>query len=271
MTGLHRSAVLLGLVLGLSSAGASSADRIEIVPLKNRSADELIPLIRPMLDQNEALSGTGYQLILRAPPARQEEIRTLIAQLDQVAQQLRISVRRAAREEIDRERSQADIRIGTDGSEVEARGRAIIRSTQDKGDEHNHFQVTALAGTPAFIHTGEAFPTPTQSGYIVNGRPVVTQGIEYQQLSSGFYALARVQGQEVTVDISPQREVFDPHGSGQIRTTAVVTTVRGRLGEWLELGGTTQRAEHQSGGILHSTRNKEDAQQTFWLKVQLAD
>ena len=259
------------LLFSLFAAQLHAADRIEIVPLKNRSAEELMPLIRPLLDSDEALSGTGYQLIVRAAPDRQDEIRSLIAQLDEAAQQLRISVRRAAREEIERERAQANVTIGTHGGEVEARGRAIVRSTRDKGGERNYFQVTALAGTPAFIHAGEAFPTPTQSGQIVNGQVVITQGIEYQQLSSGFYALARTQGDQVVVDISPQREVLDPRGSGRVQTTSLITTVRGRLGEWLELGGTAQQRSHNGGGLLRSTRSKDDTQQTLWMKVEAVE
>lgn len=265
-----RMAVVI-LWLSLLTLQAFAADRIEIIPLKNRSAEQLMPLIQPMLDQNEALSGTGFQLIVRAAPERQELIRALVAELDASARQLRISVRRAAYEEIERERVQANVAIGAGGGEVEARGRAIVSSTRDKGDERNHYQVTALEGTPAFIHTGEAVPIPSQSGYLVNGVPVITQGIEYQQLSSGFYALARTHGDEVTVDISPQREVLDPRGSGRIQTTALVTSVRGPLGEWLELGGTQQERTHAGGGLLRSTRSRDASQQTLWLRVEPVD
>jgi hypothetical protein len=269
---LYRSLVTLALVLfALAGARAFAGDRIEVIALKHRSAAELMPLVEPMLNQDEALSGTGYQLIVRAAPPRLEEIRALVAQLDRSARQVRISVRRAAYEEIERERVQARVVIGAGGGEIEARGRAIVRSTRDKDGERNHYQVTALEGTPAFIHTGEAFPVPTQSGYTVDGYPVVTQGIEYQQLSSGFYALARTHGDEVTVDISPQREVLDPHGSGRIQTTSLVTTVRGRLGEWLELGGTSQQRTQEGGGLLRSTRSRDDAQQTLWLKVETVE
>jgi hypothetical protein len=268
---LYRAFTTLALLLfALAGAQAYAGDRIEVVPLKNRSAEELMPLIAPMLNQDEALSGTGYQLIVRAAPPRLEEIRALVAQLDQAVKQLRISVRRAAREEIEREQAQAHIAvIGSGGGKVEARGGAIIRSTRDKSGERNHYQVTALEGTPAFIHTGEAFPTPTQSGYIVNGLPVITQGIEYQQLSSGFYALARTNGSEVAVDISPQREVLD--GRGRIQTSSLVTTVRGQLGEWLELGGTSQQRSQEGGGLLRSTRSKDDTQQTLWMMVETVD
>ncbi|MFP5504565.1 MAG: secretin N-terminal domain-containing protein [Gammaproteobacteria bacterium] len=267
----RRFAALAFLLCVLAAAQAIAGDRIEVINLKNRSAEELMPLVQPMLNRDEALSGTGYQLIVRAAPARLEEIRALVAQLDQSARQVRISVRRAAYEEIERERVQARVAIGATGGEVEARGRVILRSTRDQGDERNHYQVTALEGTPAFIHTGEAFPVPTQQGYIVNGRPVITQGIEYQQLSSGFYALARTHGDQVTVDISPQREVLDPHGSGRIQTTALVTTVRGRLGEWLELGGTREERRQEGGGLLRSTRSKDDTQQTLWMKVEAVE
>jgi len=262
--------LFLWLVMGISTTSMAS-DSIEIVPLSNRSAEELMPLIRPLLDPNEALSGTGYQLIVRASPVRQEELRSLIAQLDQAAKQLRISVRRAAYDEIERDRAQANVVIGTGGGDVEVRGGAIVRSTRDKSGERNNYQVTALEGTPAHINTGEAFPVPTQSGYIINGQPVVTQGIEYQQLSSGFYALARTNGDQVTVDISPQREVLDPRGSGHIQTTSLVTTVRGRLGEWLELGGTSQQRSQQGGGLMRSTRSKDDTQQTLWMKVEAVE
>ena len=271
MNVLQRFSILIGLLFALLSAGILATDRISVVPLQNRSAEELMPLVRPMLDHGEALSGAGYQLILRATPARQDEIRALIAQLDRAVQPLRISVRRASREVIERERVQGHVAIGTQGNELQVRGHAIVRTTADKGDERNHFQVTALEGTPAYIRTGEAFPVPTQTGMVVNGRPVVTRGVEYQQLYSGFYALARVQGPEVTVDISPQREALGPHGRDRIQTTSLTTTVRGRLGEWLELGGTSQQRSHQGGGLVRGTRNKGETEQTLWLKVEPAE
>ena len=261
--------LLTGLLLIASASWA--ADRIEVLPLQNRSAEEIIPLLRPLLNQNEALSGTGFQLILRADPARQSELRGIIAQLDQAAQQLRISVRRASFADIQQERAQAQVSVGVGGGEVEARGRAIVRSTEDRGNEHNVYNVTAQENTPAFIYTGEAFPTPTQSGQIINGQVVVTQGIEYQQLRSGFYALARTRGDEVTVDISPQREVLDPRRSGHIQSTALVTTVRGKLGDWLELGGTSQQRSEQGGGLLRSTRSRGDTHQSLWLKVDAVE
>lgn len=274
-TGMTKTGIVrtfLGLLFVLLSAHAQAGDSIKMIPLQSRSAEELMPLIRPLLDPSEALSGTGYQLIVRATPERHEEIQALVAQLDQAAKQLRISVRRAAHEEIERERAQANVVvIGSGGGNVEARGGAIVHSTRDKSGERNHFQVTTLEGTPAFINAGEAFPVPTQSGYIVNGQPVVTQGIEYQQLNSGFYALARTHDDEVTVDISPQREVLDPRGSGHIQTTSLVTSVRGRLGEWLELGGTRQQRSQQGGGLLRSTRSKDDTQQTLWMKVETVE
>lgn len=268
MTTVRTLAALSTLLFVLLSTAGMTADRIDVIPLKHRSAEELVPLIRPMLDPSEALSGTGYQLIVRAAPERQQEIRALAAQLDQAARRLRISVRRAAYEEIERERIQGAVDIGAAGGAVEARGRAIVRSTRDTGGERDRYDVTAVEGTPAFIHTGEAFPVPAQSGQVAGGRVVIREGIDYRQLSSGFYALARTQGDDVIVDISPQREVLDPRGSGRIQSTALAATVRGRLGEWLEVGSTGRQRTGHGGGLLRSTRSRADTQQTLWLKVE---
>lgn len=268
---MSRRQRLAVLILWLLSTACLAAASIEIIALQHRSADELMPLLKPHLEANEGLSGTGYQLILRAAPQRQHELRALIAQLDQAAETVRISVRRAARETIARERAQAEVSLGAGGSEVEARGRAIVRSTRDKAEDNNNYQVTTLAGTPAYIHTGQAIPIATQTGSIVQGQVVVTQGIAYQQLQSGFYALARTRGDQVSVDISPQREVLDARHSGQINSSALQTRVQGRLGEWLELGGTAQRSTHQGGGLLRSTRSHADSEQSWWLKVERVD
>ena len=43
---------------------ADQNDPLQIIDLKNRPADEIIPVIKPMLKPNDAITGTGYQLFL---------------------------------------------------------------------------------------------------------------------------------------------------------------------------------------------------------------
>ena len=84
---------------------------------------------------------------------------------------------------------------------------------------------------------------------VVNGQIVdrVVEGTEYRDASTGFSVVPRIQGNLVTLDIDPQRETFDDSRRGAINVQRVVTTVSGRLGEWMDLGGVNEsRSDGQS-------------------------
>ena len=63
-------AVLLALCLAALTVQAESIATIE---LQNRPADEIIPLVKPMLGPGDAITGQGFQLFLRAPPDTQAQ------------------------------------------------------------------------------------------------------------------------------------------------------------------------------------------------------
>lgn len=260
--------VLLGTLI--SSCVVSASEKIEVISLQQRPAEELIPVIKPVLRSGETVTGKGYQLVLSAAPERITELKGMVAQLDGAVQQVRIAVRRASPREIDAEALQAKTAVSVSGGDVDARARARIYSTRTRSQDNDQFSVTTLEGTPAYIQTGESIPVPGGYGYY--GGPVapariVSPGMWYKDVTSGFYAVARVHNDSVTLHVSPQREALSNQGNGTINTSGLVTTVRGRLGEWLELGGTSDSSTQRSRGITHSTRSREDDKTTWWVKV----
>ena len=72
--------ILAGFILLLFSAPVWA--ELEIIALKHRSAEEVLPVIRPLLDQGDAASGMNYQLILRTSPRNLEQIRRLLESID---------------------------------------------------------------------------------------------------------------------------------------------------------------------------------------------
>jgi hypothetical protein len=98
---------------------------------------------------------------------------------------------------------------------------------------------------------------------------VITDSLSYQHTGAGFHARARVNGDQVQVDIAPERSLLSPAGGGIIETGGLVTTVRGRLGEWIELGGTGESHQHRGRGITHRTQEKARDRDRFWLRVDL--
>lgn len=260
--------VLIGSLLFTSAVTAN--EKIEVIPLQQRPAEELIPIIKPVLRNGETVTGKGYQLIINAQPERIAELKGMVEQLDGAVQQVRIAVRRASPRDIDAENLRARTRVSVSNRNVDARARARIYSTRTRSQDNDQYSVTTLEGTPAYVQTGESIPVPGGYGYY--GGPVaragiVSPGLWYKDITSGFYAVARVNNDNVTLHVSPQREALSNKGNGTINTSGLVTTVRGRLGEWLQLGGTSDSSSQRSRGITHSTRSREDDKTLWWVKV----
>ena len=80
---------LLALCL---TALTAQADSITTIQLHNRPAEEIIPLVKPMLGQADAITGQGFQVFVRAPAATQTQIEQMISALDVAPKMLLISV-----------------------------------------------------------------------------------------------------------------------------------------------------------------------------------
>ncbi|MDP1996739.1 MAG: hypothetical protein Q8J90_06040, partial [Gallionella sp.] len=82
--------ILAGFILLFFSAPVWA--ELEIIALKHRSAEEVLPVIRPLLDKNAVASGMNYQLILRTSPRNLEEIKRLLESIDVAPRRLKITV-----------------------------------------------------------------------------------------------------------------------------------------------------------------------------------
>ena len=79
---------LFAVCMALAGVSAARAQSLEIIELRNRPAEQVIPIVQPMLEKGGALSGTGFQLFVRTSPANLAQIRQMVASLDRAARQL---------------------------------------------------------------------------------------------------------------------------------------------------------------------------------------
>jgi hypothetical protein len=63
---LIRSA--LSAVLAALAVHAAGQNMLEIIPLRYRTVDQVLPALRPLLEPGGTLTGQGNQLIVRASP-----------------------------------------------------------------------------------------------------------------------------------------------------------------------------------------------------------
>ena len=141
--------------------------------------------------------------------------------------------------------------------------------------EDNTQTLQVLEGSSGFIRAGQSVPVPQRQVVrtIVNGQVVerVGNAVEYRDVTSGFYVLPRLAGDRVTLEINPQRDTLarpeQNLPSGSVNVQQAATTVSGRLGEWMEIGGVAHSASNQQSTILGSTRETSSDNRRILLKV----
>jgi type II secretory pathway component GspD/PulD (secretin) len=230
------------LLLAFVAPAALAQGVLEVISLRHRTADQVIPVLRPLLEPGGALSGQYNQLIVRTSPGNLAQIRAVLDSIDQPARRLTISVRFDAAQDSVRSGVQTDARISNRGSSAEIR----IQDSSSSAGERVDQRIQVLEGGQAYISTGESRI--------------------YGQAGTGFAVMPRVSGGNVTIDIATQQEAFTRGGA--IQGQHAVTSVSGRLGEWIDLGGASSASSRVDSGILSSRERSTTGSRGIWVKVE---
>ena len=281
--------LLLSIALMLSTFGQLMAHEMKVVQLQHRSADEVLPLIRPLLSDGEVASGMGDQLILSTSPEKLAQIKQILASFDRAPRRLRISVMQDVdqatlarmREVSGRVRLGNSARLDVPGSgnqnglnvQLQQGGdtlNARIEDRDSQNKDHKTQKVSVLEGGRAYIRVGQTVPIPQRQ--IIQhpwGTEVVEQ-TQYQDVSSGFYVSPRIRGDNVTLDISTQNDSLgNMQGNYPVQNVQrSATTVSGRLGEWMEMGGVSQHQESRNDSLSSRSSSSTDDNRNIFIKVE---
>jgi type II secretory pathway component GspD/PulD (secretin) len=285
-----RPRAVAAVLLLAAGTAASQTTVLEVIPLRYRTAQEVIPIIQPMLARDGSVSGLQGQLIIRTTPANLEEIRRILASIDTAPRQLVITVRQDA--DTDRSRSTAEVSGSVGGehgrvvippaSRDPRGGNVVLRDGDDRVRVHvvegrdiesdrNTQTVRVMEGREAFVRVGQSVPVRERQvrRVVVGGQVVeqVVEGTQYRDVTTGFYVLPRVSGDRVTLDVRPQRETLSDQVRGGVNVQSMVTTVSARLGEWMEIGGIGQDASGQQTVLLGRTTTATRDNRRVLVKV----
>ncbi|HDZ55445.1 MAG TPA: secretin [Pseudomonas xinjiangensis] len=251
------------------TAPLSAAPTTEVISLGYSMAETLIPVVEPMLQGEERVSGYGNQLIIRAEPERLEEIRSLIATLDEQPAKLRISIANSGNSvdsdqgySVDGRLSQGpvDVIIGDPRSGNQTR--IIRRATRGATDGVR--QVTANEGYPVLIQSGQSVPITTTS---TDAYGQVIRDVQYRDVTQGFYATVRINGDMATITLSANNDSINQSDSRLINIQRTDTVVTARLGEWVTIGALDDTAAAQDRDIGRRISTRSQDQNSIRLKV----
>lgn len=286
-----RSGLLLALAaaavatLAVGAPAGAEDTRIEVIPVSQRPAESLAPLLQQLLGGDAIVTAVSGKLIVNASPAVLARVRELLRELDTPARSLWISVRqddqasvsarggavsgqvdaggvRVVVPETTETRSGARVETRTTRSEV----RGAFGSSSSQSSDSVLQQVRATEGLPAFIRTGQAVPT-TQVGVVPGpGGAVVTGGTTYVQAETGFYVTPLLSGEIVTLELLARKERIA--ATGAIQQQAASTVVVGRLGEWISLGEALRSESARASGLLSSAGLQASDRRNVMVKVE---
>ena len=267
MGGLRAFACWLLLATPLFAQEAT----LETIAVRNRPAEDLVPVLEPLVGPGGSVTAFGSRLIVKAAPRAMREIKDLVAKLDVVPRSLWISVRQS------REAEGSDRQVGAGGGVVVERkdGRTTTTRTEVHGvfgqgsssergqDLH---QIRAVEGRPAQIRVGREVPVLQAQIVPGNPAPVVSAGAVYEEAESGFSVVPWLSGDFVTLEIRTRGDRID--AAGRVEYQQLKATVNGRLGEWISLGGLEKNETVSERGVLSRASARWAELRSVSLKVE---
>jgi len=256
--------------------------KLEIIPLKNRLVEEVIPTIRSILGARGTVSGMQGQLIIRAHPQALKEVKQVLSKLDSALKNLRITVKQGTKLRLnEQERSiKAEVPIGEKGRVIignpgsgglifenelsDGEIEALLLNRKQTLDEKDTQVVVTLEGRPVLIHITQSFPVTETRNFRSGNTITEVESIRFKDVRTGLSVLPRLNGDQVILEISPQKSRFNGQ---QIETFGLNTVVRGQIGEWMELGGLNQNRQGSDAGIGSRTATQDSESRKVFLKI----
>ena len=248
---------------------------VELIKLKNRDASELIPVLKPLLSNGGVITGIDKQLIIKSSKGNLDEIRNLIDQLDHPPRSLTIYVRQATTKNRTHYKNQTNINtlvgrntrliVGHQGTENSI-GYQVKRA-QTKGKQDATHKILTLEGRPAFVNTGQLIPVQESSATLSG--PILYQQstTRYKEATTGFYAIPRLNGEIVTIEISTHR-IKPGHLQKNFSTQHTQTVISGRLGEWIPVAGASSSSVKKNKNSFYRAETGTDREISIELLVE---
>jgi len=257
--GLIRWGVAIAL---LWSVQAMAQYPLEIIALRHRTVEQVLPALQPLLDPGATLGGQSGQLFVRTSPANLAELKQALEAIDRPSRRLQILVRfEDAAQSAGRDLAASGV-ISNRGSQVELRAIDARTGVEERIDQ----RIQVLEGATAWISSGQSRLLPQRQAIRTPNGVVTRETFVVQDAGTGFAVIPRIAGQTAQLEIAPQRETLGPRGT--VQSQRAVTTASGRLGEWFELGAMAASAARDDRAIGSSAQSRAAESRRVWVKVE---
>ena len=260
-------------IILLNNISFAAETIIEIIPINNRPASEIQPLINPMLENTDRVIADGYNLIVKTTPDRLNAIKHFINSVDTRLHNLIITVIQSRQTSAEQLNAAARVKLNApidDLSKSSGKITGYTGQSQNQNANENIQTIRTLEGNTAYIKAGNTYPIQNvqiyNSGY---GYPAVSTSTQLIDATTGFAVTPRLAGQQAILDVSPWSDKANVQG--QLETQSAQSTLKLNLGEWIELGGIDESSQNSAIGNLANNRQTSETRLRILVKVDKAD
>jgi hypothetical protein len=258
------------LMLLMTAVGASDV-HVVTIQVRSQPAAALLETVRPLVSKG-GVSAFHDKLIVRGTETEIMQVRELVAELDRPARRLMIEVRQSGG--MHYEQRDLGYGVSTDNLSVGrvppgARGQVSYQQMQTRVSDDGTQRVRALDGRPALIRVGQSVPVYSGHQGVVGNTWVQGFNVSYRETGSGFFALPRVHGDAVTVEIYQRNDRAAENGRFDVQRAT--TVLQGPLGSWLTLASTGGSDSDHQDGIGRNIQTRRSSDRQIELRVIAVD
>ena len=251
-----------------------AANEVAVIKVKYRRAAELVPVVQSLLsvDGSVTVSQRVNSLVIVDNPDAIRRVYAYLERFDTPVEQVRIHVRFNT-DASDEERAVAARgRYSNDNVSVVVGGKkkdGAEISVQDRGHRRSGTSsafVVAMSGSPAFIRTGKEIPYRQGSAFFRRHAPG-GETVVWRTAESGFEVTPIVAGENVHLKILP-RVAYDNRKDAVIRFFEAQTELTVPFGQWVEIGGSTDRQNEIFREILSRSKGGGNSVNTVSIMVE---
>lgn len=256
------------VALSVTLAHAANTE-LRIIELKHRTAEEVLPIVTPLMQAGSMIGGHGFQLFVRTPDRQFRELERVVASIDVPRRNFKITLRQSANAQTDERRHRVEgtvktkvgkriiitgntasttVDIGAGNSQASV-GYEIEHRTKSR-DRSTTQVVRVLDGRRAFLRVGHAIPYVQPFLTLSHRYAHIVANMGYQEVSTGFEVLPRMRGGQVEIEITPKLSFHRGHLVEPVSFHQLSTTVIVGLGEWIDLGSTVGIGNEVTRAIL---------------------
>jgi hypothetical protein len=222
------------------------------IQLHYLQADQVIELIKPLMNDGERVSGSGQILVLKVTEQTLTDIRDVLHKIDVPPVTFGITVYQG------------------DPKWLQSKKADVVYNTRPQFQSPPSQSVTVMNGETALVSMDNQVPIVQAVGF------GFYPGVAFQQHHVQTALLIRpvLQGSQVQLTIRRIRQQQNVPGSQQFGEQQIDTTIMAPINKWVSLGTTNGTAEvdpSNQSSTVYSTRGSFVKNSTVYIKVSIVN